>query len=206
MTPQEILDILEKEFPDADSELYFEDNFQLLIAVTLSAQSTDVAVNKVTPALFKAYPDAFSMAKASVKDIESYIRTLGLYRNKARFLLETSQMLVSDYDGIVPDTYTDLIRLPGVGRKTANVVLAVGFKKPAIAVDTHVDRVAKRLGFANENDSVLEVEKKLMHIFEAKDWAKAHYLLLLFGRYHSTARNQSDAYVLLEALKEKHQL
>lgn len=201
-----ILTILQHEFKNHGNELDYQNAYELLLAVILSAQATDVSVNKVTPALFEAYPDALHLSNAYVKEVEQYIKTLGLYKNKAKFLVETGKMLVEEFDGQVPSNREDLMKLPGVGRKTANVVLAVYFNQPAIAVDTHVARVAKRLGFAKEKDSIFVIEQKLMKLFDEKDWADAHYLLLLFGRYHSTAHNKEDAYVLLEKLKEKHKL
>lgn len=201
-----ILNILDHEFPSTKGELLYQTPFQLLIAVMLSAQTTDAAVNKVTPQLFSEYPDAFAMANANVKDIEKYINTIGLYRNKARFAVNCAQILVEKYNGEVPQTRKALMDLPGVGRKTANVVLSEGFKIPAIAVDTHIERVAKRLKLAKPNDSVLKVEEKLMRKIPREDWGRAHLLLLLFGRYYSTARNQEDAYKILERLKEKHGL
>ncbi len=206
MTPDMILNILNHEFTNQGNELDHTNDFELLIAVILSAQATDASVNKITPALFEKYPDPKTMAQADVKDVEAILRTLGLYKNKARFIIDTAQMLEEAYDGKVPQTRKDLMRLPGVGRKTANVMLAVAFNIPAIAVDTHVARVAKRLGFANEKDSVVAIENKLMKVFKEEDWAQAHYLLLLFGRYISTAHNHEDAYVLLNQLKEKHKL
>lgn len=206
MSPDKVLEILNHEFPDPENELFHSNEFELLIAVILSAQATDVSVNKATPALFAKYPDAYSLSQADLKDVENLLRTLGLYKNKSKFIVNTAKMLVEEYDGKVPNTRKDLMRLPGVGRKTANVVLAVAFDIPAIAVDTHVERVAKRLGYAKESDSVIQVENKLMKKFKKEDWADAHYLLLLFGRYISTARNNEDAYVLLEELREKHGL
>lgn len=203
---EEIIDILEHEFPDAQSELDHRNPYELLIAVILSAQATDVSVNKITPALFEAYPDPSTLAKASVNEVESYIKTLGLYRNKARFLVDTATMLVEVFEGVVPKTREALMSLPGVGRKTANVVLAVAYDIPAIAVDTHVERVTKRLGWANLDDSVLEVELKLMKKIPKELWGKAHHLILLFGRYYSTARSKENIYDLLGALKEKHNL
>ncbi|MDE8162677.1 endonuclease III [Erysipelothrix rhusiopathiae] len=205
MTVAEIIEILDAEFPNAKSDLNYRNPFELLIAVTLSAQTTDVAVNKVTPALFERYPTPYSLSQADVKDVESYLKTIGLYRNKAKYIVACAAMLVDDFDGEVPRTRTQLMKLPGVGRKTANVVLAEGFKLPAIAVDTHVERVAKRLKLAKPNDTVEDVERKLMRKIPREDWARAHHLLLLFGRYHSTARNERDAFELLEELKEKHQ-
>ncbi|WP_323610883.1 endonuclease III [Erysipelothrix enhydrae] len=205
MTVAEIIEILDAEFPNAKSDLNYRNPFELLIAVTLSAQTTDVAVNKVTPALFERYPTPYSLSQADVKDVESYLKTIGLYRNKAKYIVACAAMLVDDFEGEVPRTRTQLMKLPGVGRKTANVVLAEGFKLPAIAVDTHVERVAKRLKLAKPNDTVEDVERKLKRKIPREDWARAHHLLLLFGRYHSTARNERDAFELLEELKEKHQ-
>lgn len=206
MTPEMILNILNHEFTEQGNELDHTNEFELLIAVILSAQATDASVNKITPALFTKYPDPLSLKEADVKDVEDILRTLGLYKNKARFIIDTGRILTDEFDGVVPQTRKELMSLPGVGRKTANVMLAVAFDIPAIAVDTHVARVAKRLGFANEKDSVVTIENKLMKVFDEKDWAQAHYLLLLFGRYISTAHNHEDAYVLLENLKEKHNL
>ena len=206
MQVKEILNILDHEFPNAQAELDHKNVFELLIAVTLSAQATDISVNKVTPALFEAYPNPESLAKADLKDVEKKIQSLGLFRNKAKFIIGASQMLVDDFNGEVPSDRASLMKLPGVGRKTANVVMAVGFGIPAIAVDTHVERVAKRLGWAKKDDSVLVVEEKIMKKVDPEDWARAHHLLLLLGRYHSTARSKEDIYVTLDKLKEKHGL
>lgn len=204
MTMLEILEILDKEFPNVKSELEYETVFQLLIAVTLSAQTTDVAVNKVTKNLFALYPDAQSLAQADPSKVQEILREIGMYRNKTKFIIAASQALVEHYDGEVPQTRKELESLPGVGRKTANVVLSEGFGIPAIAVDTHVARVTKRLGFADEKDSVLKVEQKLQKLIPKEMWHQAHHLLLLFGRYHSTASNQEDIYMTLNRLKEKH--
>ena len=206
MTVDEILNILEHEFPGAKTELNYNNVFQLLIAVILSAQATDIAVNKITPQLFETYPEIEDLANADLKEVEEHLRTIGLYRNKSKFIIECARQIVEDFNGLVPKTRTQLMKLSGVGRKTANVVMSEGYGIPAIAVDTHVDRVAKRLKLAKENDSVLQVEKKLQRKIKREDWHKAHHLLLLFGRYHSTARNKKDAFELLEALKEKHNL
>ncbi len=204
MKVDEIIDILRLEFPNPASDLDFKNPFELLVAVTLSAQTTDAMVNVVSKPLFEKYPDAFALSEASPSDVAEIINKIGLYRNKSRFIIDASKILVSKYDGVVPHTRKALMSLPGVGRKTANVVLAIGYDIPAIAVDTHVDRVAKRLKLAKEGDSVLKVEEKLMRKIKREDWAEAHHLLLLFGRYISKASVKTDAFVLLNELKEKH--
>ena len=180
---ERILQELDRLYPDASCELHFDNVFQLLCAVTLSAQTTDESVNKVTPALFRDYPDPQTLSAADPKAIEAYIRSIGLYRNKARNLVLMAGKICEDYGGEVPRSREELETLAGVGRKTANVVLAVGFGEPALAVDTHVARVSRRLGLAKEEDDVLEIEKKLMRAFPKEKWAKAHHQLLFFGRY-----------------------
>lgn len=204
MKAKEVLDILASEYPNPKSELDYEDRFTLLIAVILSAQATDISVNKVTPDLFKAYPDCYSLAKADIDNVMEILKSVGLYKNKSKFIIETSKKIVKEFDGKVPHTREELMSLPGVGRKTANVVLAEGFRIPAIAVDTHVLRVAKRLGWADEKDSVLVIEEKLMKKIPKNRWVASHHQLLLFGRYHSTARDQRDIYDVLNELKENH--
>lgn len=206
MSVKEVLEILASEYPNPKSELYYNDKFSLLIAVMLSAQATDVSVNKVTPELFKAYPDANSLAEADKDNVMELLKTIGLYKNKSKFIIETSKKIVNEFNGEIPGTREELMTLPGVGRKTANVVLAEGFGIPAIAVDTHVLRVAKRLGWAKENDSVLEIEEKLMKKIPKDKWAAAHHQILLFGRYHSTARDTRDIYEVLNELKMKHNI
>lgn len=201
MTVEEVLEILGGLYPDPVSELEYINPFELLVAVILSAQTTDIQVNKVTPKLFRKYPSPYEMAQADIEELRDLIKTIGLYKNKSSFLIETSKKLIEDFDGKVPSTREELMTLPGVGRKTANVVLAEAFKMPALAVDTHVERVAKRLGWANEDDSVREVEEKLMKLIPKDRWARAHHQILLFGRYHSTARNKENIYGLLEKFK-----
>ena len=189
MNANEILDEMEKIFPQAQCELHHQTPFQLLVAVVLSAQTTDESVNKVTPALFEAYPDSASMAKAKVEDIESYIKRIGLYRNKARSILALSQDLEEKFSGQVPSSYKELMSLQGVGRKTANVVRSVAFDIPSFAVDTHVDRVSKRLGLAKPDDSVEKVEEKLKRKIDRDRWNQGHHDFIFFGRYLCTARN-----------------
>jgi len=156
--------------------------------VTLSAQTTDVAVNKVTPALFEAFPTPEDLANAEVEEIIEYIKTIGLYRNKAKNIKASAQMLLDDFDGQVPLTHQELERLPGVGRKTANVVLGDAFGIPGIAVDTHVERISKRLRIAKQNATVTQVEETLMRKIPKELWVKAHHTMILFGRYHCIAR------------------
>lgn len=176
----EQLDIL---FPNAKCELDHRNNFELICAVALSAQTTDISVNKVTPNLFKAYPDAHSLAMAKQKDVESCISSLGLYRNKAKNLILMTQKLDREYGGIVPNTQEELTSLAGVGRKTANVVRSEGFRIPALAVDTHVERVSKRLGLVPKTKDVIATENILCKKIPQDKWIKTHHQLIFFGRY-----------------------
>lgn len=184
-----ILDTMEQMFPNARCELLHRNDFELLIAVVLSAQTTDEAVNKVTPKLFETFPTALAMAQGSLADIEQCIRKIGLYHNKAQNIKACAKMLVEQYDGKVPSSFKALTSLPGVGRKTANVVRSVWFDIPSVAVDTHVERISKRLGFAKFGDSVEVVEQKLKRKIPRDEWNHAHHLFIFFGRYHCTARN-----------------
>lgn len=179
---------LDKLFPDAHCELNHRNNFEMLIAVMLSAQTTDERVNMVTPLLFKTYPDAKSLAKAKLKDVEKIIKSIGLYKNKAKNIIETSKILANKYDGVIPNKRDDLESLPGVGRKTCNVVLAECFNIPAFAVDTHVSRVSKRLGIADKDDEVGQIEEKLMKYFPKDHWCKLHHQFIFFGRYKCKAK------------------
>lgn len=178
----QILDRLAKDFPSPKSELHFENAFQLLVAVILSAQCTDKRVNLITPALFACAPDAKSMAAMPVERLEQLIHSCGFYHSKARYLKEMSQDLLDRFGGQVPDSIEQLRTLAGVGRKTANVVYAVAFGGQAIAVDTHVFRVSNRLGIADAKN-VLDTEKQLMQAIPQYMWADSHHYLLLHGRY-----------------------
>ncbi len=186
-----ILENLDKMFPDADCELDYSNPFELLIAVVLSAQTTDKGVNKVTPLLFSKYGTPEKMMNANLEDIENIIRPLGLYKNKAKNIINLSKDLVLKFDGNVPNNRIDLESLSGVGRKTCNVILATIFNVPAIAVDTHVSRVAKRLKLADQDDDVLEIEKKLMAIIPKEKWAKFHHQMIFLGRYICHSKNPS---------------
>lgn len=184
-----ILDEIEKIFPNASCELNYHNIYELIVAVSLSAQTTDKAVNIVTPALFSKYPDVYALAKGNPDEVQTYIKTIGLSYNKSRNIVAMAKMIVEKYQGEIPNTQEELESLPGVGRKTANVVLTEGYKIPRIPVDTHVDRVSKRLGIVEETASVLNVEITLMSLIEEERWHKAHHLLLFMGRYKCLARN-----------------
>lgn len=186
---REALQIMGEMFPDAHGELVAGTPFQLLIAVILSAQATDVSVNKATPALFAAYPTPDALAQAPVEEIIDKIKTIGLYRNKAKNIKACAAKLLTDFNGEVPHTKEELMTLPGVGRKTANVVLGDAFGIPGIAVDTHVERVSKRLHICKQDATVLQVEETLMKKLPKKTWVHAHHTMIFFGRYHCTARS-----------------
>ncbi len=183
------LDVMRDMFPRAECELTHSNPFELVIAVLLSAQCTDVLVNKVTKDLFKKYKTPEDYLSVPLEELQEDIRSIGLYRNKAKNIRKLCQSLIDDYGGEVPNSKTELMKLAGVGRKTANVVASVAFKEPAIAVDTHVERVAKRLAFCRWKDSVLEVEKTLMKKIPMEEWGETHHRMIFFGRYHCKARN-----------------
>lgn len=195
----EIINRLEKMHPEAGCALDHRNNFELLIAVVLSAQTTDVSVNKVTPALFKKYPDVKSLSQADVADVENIIRTIGLYKNKAKNIVNLSKFIVEEYEGEVPGNFDDLVKLPGVGRKTANVVLAEAFGEQRIAVDTHVFRVSNRIGLAH-SDNPEKTEEDLMKILPHDMWTRAHHLLIFHGRKCCNARKPDCESCLLSEL------
>ena len=184
-----IIDQLEELFPNAQCELTHQNIYQLAVAVSLSAQTTDASVNRVTPALFEKYPDLQSLSEASISDVEECIHSLGLYRNKAKNIVKMAQIAVQDYQGTIPDNHYDLERLPGIGRKCANVILSVGYNRPAIAVDTHVHRVARRLKIAPVEATVKETEEQLMRQLPQSKWSRAHHLLIFMGRYLCSAQH-----------------
>lgn len=172
--------------PELKCELNYNNMFELLVAVVLSAQCTDKRVNLVTPTLFAKYPTPYAMAKADMDDLKAIIHSCGTYTVKARNIKALSQSLVDNFGGQVPRTMEELITLAGVGRKTASVVLAEGYKIPAFPVDTHILRVCNRLGFVHSSDPVV-VENRMKQLFPEENWIELHYLLLLFGRYHCKA-------------------
>ncbi|TFJ93839.1 endonuclease III [Lentibacillus salicampi] len=200
---QHCLDVMKEMYPEAQCELNHANPFELVIAVLLSAQCTDNLVNKVTKPLFKKYKTPEDYLAVSLEELQQDIRSIGLYRNKAKNIRKLCQMLIDDYGGEVPRTKTELMKLAGVGRKTANVVASVAFREPAIAVDTHVERVAKRLAICRWKDSVLEVEQTLMKKVPKDEWADTHHRMIFFGRYHCKARNpQCSECPLLDLCRE----
>lgn len=184
-----ILDTIGELFPDAHCELRHSNPFELTIAVLLSAQCTDETVNKVTLDLFQKYKRPEDYLAVPLEELEQDIRRIGLFRNKASNIQKLCRLLLDKFDGEIPEKHEHLVELPGVGRKTANVVVSNAFGVPAIAVDTHVERVSKRLGLVGIDDSVLEVEKKLMKKVPREEWTQTHHRLIFFGRYHCKAQN-----------------
>jgi endonuclease-3 len=184
-----VVELFKKINPDAETELEYNDPFQLLIAVILSAQCTDERINKVTPALFEHFPTPEHLAVVSAEEVFPFIKSVTYPNNKSKHLAGMAKMLVEDFDSEVPGDLTDLQKLPGVGRKTANVIASVIYNQPAMAVDTHVFRVSKRIGLANQNaQTTLEVEKQLVKYLDKEDIAIAHHWLILHGRYVCLAR------------------
>ncbi|MGR6760522.1 endonuclease III [Paenibacillus sp. T2-29] len=202
-TARHILDTIGTMFPDAHCELNHDNAFELTIAVLLSAQCSDQMVNKVTADLFQKYKSPEDYLAVPLEELEQDIRRIGLYRNKAKHIHNLCRILIDQYGGEIPSEHDQLVELPGVGRKTANVVVSTAFDVPAIAVDTHVERVSKRLGFAGWDDSVLEVEKKLMKRVPRDEWSVTHHRLIFFGRYHCKAQNpQCQVCPLLDVCRE----
>ena len=181
---EEYLDYL---FPNPKCELNYNTDYELLIAIMLSAQSTDKRVNSVTPIIFNKYPSLEKLKNADISDLESIIRPVGSFRKKASYMKEIARLIDDEYNGVVPTDREVLESFPGVGRKTTNVFLSEFYNYPAIAVDTHVERVSKRLKLATMKDDVLKIEKKLMKKFDKNLWSKIHLQLVLFGRYHCKA-------------------
>jgi len=184
-----ILTYMEELHPDAHCELNYTKDYELLMAIVLSAQTTDKRVNKVTKVLFEKYPNLESLCEAPIEDIENIIREIGTFKKKSVFLKSIASHLIKEQNGIVPNDRKYLETLSGVGNKTINVFLSEYYHVPSIAVDTHVERVSKRLNLAKKNDTVETVEKKLMHKIPQELWIKAHHQFIFFGRYHCKAIN-----------------
>jgi endonuclease-3 len=185
---KEMVEILKKEYPNAKTELKHSNPFELLIATILSAQTKDTTINKITPILFKKYPTPQKLAEADLKDVEKIIKPTGFYKTKAKNIIETSKILVEKFGGKVPDNMEDLLKLKGVARKTANVVLSNAFNKnEGIVVDTHVKRISYRIGLSNNTDP-LKIEQDLMKLFDRDDWGFLSNALILHGRYICDAK------------------
>lgn len=183
------LEVMDNMFPDAHCELVHDNPFELTIATLLSAQCTDVLVNKVTKSLFQKYKTPEDYLAVPLEELQNDIRSIGLYRNKAKNIQLLCEKVLNEFNGEIPQNREQLVTLPGVGRKTANVVLSVAFNIPALAVDTHVERVSKRLGLCRLKDTVLEVEETIMKKTPKENWSKTHHQLIFFGRYHCKAQN-----------------
>lgn len=191
-------------YPDAKGELHWDTKFHLLCAVLMSAQTTDRMVNAATPKFNQDFPDSFALAKADIKEIEADIRTIGLYHTKAKHLKETAQIISDKYNGEIPNNKKELMELPGVGEKTANVVLAEGFGVPAIAVDTHVSRISKKFKIVGPKATPHEISIRLEELLPKDMWIKTHHAMILFGRYTMPARvKDKDPYSFLPPLKKK---
>ncbi|MEK4024427.1 MULTISPECIES: endonuclease III [Sporosarcina] len=186
---QVCLQAFEEMFPDAHCELVHKNPFELLIATLLSAQCTDVLVNRVTADLFQKYTVPEDYLGVSIEELQQDIRSIGLYRNKSKNIQALSEILIEEHGGEVPASRDVMMTLPGVGRKTANVVVSNAFGVPALAVDTHVERVAKRLGMNRWKDRPIDVEEKIMRWTPMEKWTQAHHQIIFFGRYHCKAQN-----------------
>lgn len=185
-------------YPDAKSELHWDNNFHLLCAVLMSAQTTDKMVNRVMPKFMEDFPTPESLANASIAEIEDHIKQIGLYRSKAKHLSETAKILVEKYNSKIPEDKKTLMTLPGVGEKTANVVLAEGFGVPAIAVDTHVSRISKKFRIVDQNATPHEIGKRLEELLPKDEWIHTHHAMIMFGRYTMPARAKNpDPYSYL---------
>jgi len=188
MNSEVLIEYLDQLYPDARCELNYHHDYELLIAVVLSAQCTDKRVNQVTKELFQKYT-LKEISELDLKELEQIIRPVGTFTRKSVYVKEIAKSLISNYQGIVPNDREYLESLPGVGHKTCNVVLSNLYDIPAIAVDTHVSRVSKRLGIAEESDDVSKIEKKLMQFFPKEKWSRLHHQMVLFGRYHCKSLN-----------------
>ena len=204
MKINQIESYLDELFPNPKCELNYNKDYELLISVVLSAQTTDKRVNSVTEVLFKKYDTLEKLAKAKINDIIDIIRSIGSFRKKALYIHDISKRLIDEFGGQVPNDFNKLQEFSGVGRKTANVVLSNLYNVPAIAVDTHVERVSKRLGLAKKSDTVLQVEEKLMKKFKRGVWTRRHHQMVLFGRYYCKAvKPECTACKLKEICKYK---
>ena len=184
----ETLEFIDSLFPDAKCELFYNQDYELAIAVMLSAQTTDKAVNKVTSVLFARFPTVESLKNAELSEIEYIIKSIGLYKNKAKNIKDLAKVLVDEFGGVLPSDKNDLQRLPGIGNKSAGVIRCEVFKIPDLPVDTHIIRISNRLGFADSKDEPIDIEHKLKKLIPEDRWIKTHHQLIHFGRYFCTAK------------------
>jgi endonuclease III len=196
---RQILEKLAAHYPAAKTRLLFKDPYQLFVATVLSAQTTDEQVNRITSELFDAVPSVYEMSRMEPSQLEPFLQSCGLFRHKSRFLVEASRMIVKEYGGKIPDEFDKLIKLPGVGRKTANVILSSAFGRPALAVDTHVFRVSRRLGLA-DGRNVETVEQQLKSIVPESEWSATHHRLIAHGRTLCSARKPLCSQCFLKEL------
>lgn len=189
---RDVLNRIDQMYPNAKSALHWDNKFHLLCAVLMSAQTTDKMVNRVMPKFIADYPNPAALAKAPISEIEKHIEKIGLYRSKAKHLKATANILVDKYDSKIPQDKKTLMTLPGVGEKTANVVLADGFGVPAIAVDTHVSRISKKFHIVKQNAKPHEIEKRLEELLSKDKWIHTHHAMIFFGRYTMPARAKND--------------
>lgn len=187
-TARKIIEKLKTRYGDIETELVYKSLYELTISVVLSAQTTDKQVNKITPVLFKKYPDFTTLAGAPRADIEKIIKSVGLYKTKAKNIINLSRGIIKNHGGKIPDTMKELISLPGIGRKSASVILSFGFKKEAFPVDTHIKRIARRMGFTDSENPVI-VENALAQYIPSSEWTSAHLLLIKHGREICKARS-----------------
>lgn len=185
----EVSQYLDSLFPNAKCELFYSQDYELVIAVMLSAQTTDKSVNAVTSHLFKKYPTLKSFVDADISDIENEIQSLGLYKNKAKNIKGIAETLYNDFNSVLPSDKNELQKLPGIGNKSAGVIRCEVFKIPDLPVDTHIIRISNRLGIATKKDEPIDIERKLKKIIPEESWIKSHHQLIHFGRYFCTAKN-----------------
>ena len=204
MKTSRIEDYLDSLFPNPKCELIYNNDYELLMAIVLSAQSTDKRVNSVTPIIFSKYNTLKKLKEADLEDLEAIIRPVGSFRKKASYIKNIARIIDDEYNGVVPKDREVLMEFPGVGRKTINVFLSEYYNEPAIAVDTHVERISKRLGLAYKNDDVLKVEVKLQKKFSKDVWGKRHLQMVLFGRYYCKAvKPECKDCKIIDICKEK---
>ena len=184
-----LINELEKLFPNAHCELIYKDVYELSVAVILSAQTSDASVNKVTPNLFKEYPTLTHLANASYDNVYRLIESLGLAKRKAEYLIKFAKTVLDDFNGVIPKTIEELVTIPGIGRKTANVIISEGYGLPGLAVDVHVTRVSKRLGLATTKDDPNDIERILKELIPINEWHNMHHKLIFMGRYLCKSQN-----------------